>query len=335
MTEEIVPYEAMAMVARAEVVAFAEIVVKSGLAPKSFDNKEKVLMALAFGRELGISPMQSLQGLNVINGRIGVGGDLAKALCDRPGVTINDVMAGTGDDYGCTVAINHNDKPPLHRTFTIADAKKAKLWGRNGPWSDYPDRMLYYRALGFALRDAFPNVLKGLKTTEELMDYPDAQRPTAYERAGKPPEPPKVDVKPEPVVTPEPKRRRRKETVDETPAPVIDETPAATGMGEEEPPLSAESEDFIDFSPPPQGPEHELDPHISNLCSDIRERLRLASYNEARLMRTLSSDYVKYKTAKGFVKADWKLEQFDEAALQKLLKHWGPLLDLIRKETGA
>jgi hypothetical protein len=56
--------------------------------------------------------------------------------------------------------------------FSVADAKKASLWGKSGPWSQYPRRMLQMRARGFALRDAFPDVLKGLVTAEEAFDYP-------------------------------------------------------------------------------------------------------------------------------------------------------------------
>jgi predicted ATPase len=54
----------------------------------------------------------------------------------------------------------------------VADAKKAGLWGKTGPWSQYSKRMLQLRARGFALRDAFPDVLKGLVTAEEAQDYP-------------------------------------------------------------------------------------------------------------------------------------------------------------------
>ena len=64
-----------------DVMRFARIVITSGLAPKSFDTPEKVVIALVTGMELGISAMQSLQGLAVTNGRIGVMGDLALALC--------------------------------------------------------------------------------------------------------------------------------------------------------------------------------------------------------------------------------------------------------------
>jgi hypothetical protein len=56
--------------------------------------------------------------------------------------------------------------------FSVTDAKKAQLWGKGGPWSQYARRMLQMRARGFALRDAFPDVLRGLITAEEAQDYP-------------------------------------------------------------------------------------------------------------------------------------------------------------------
>lgn len=58
------------------------------------------------------------------------------------------------------------------RTFTKDDAIKSKLWGKAGPWQQYPDRMLQMRARGFAIRDAFPDAIKGIITYEELRDYP-------------------------------------------------------------------------------------------------------------------------------------------------------------------
>ena len=57
---------------------------------------------------------------------------------------------------------------PITRTFSIDDAKRAGLWQKPGPWTDYPDRMLMMRARAFALRDAFPDVLMGLYLREEF-----------------------------------------------------------------------------------------------------------------------------------------------------------------------
>jgi hypothetical protein len=53
----------------------------------------------------------------------------------------------------------------------VADAKAAGLWAKGGPWTQYPKRMLAMRARGFALRNAFADVLRGLVTAEEAGDY--------------------------------------------------------------------------------------------------------------------------------------------------------------------
>ncbi len=64
---------------------------------------------------------------------------------------------------------------PIERRFSVQDARRAGLWGRPGPWSQYPQRMLQMRARAFALRDAFADVLGGLYLREELEDA-DARR---------------------------------------------------------------------------------------------------------------------------------------------------------------
>jgi hypothetical protein len=53
----------------------------------------------------------------------------------------------------------------------MADAKRAGLLGKAGPWAQYPARMLALRARGFALRNAFADALRGLITAEEAQDY--------------------------------------------------------------------------------------------------------------------------------------------------------------------
>ena len=50
---------------------------------------------------------------------------------------------------------------PIIRSFSVRDAKRAGLWQKEGPWMDYPKRMLQMRARAFALRDALRTLLKG------------------------------------------------------------------------------------------------------------------------------------------------------------------------------
>ena len=79
-----------------------------------------------------------------------------------------------GDTAFCEIkrTLNDGNTETTVVSFSQEDAVKAKLWGKQGPWQQYPKRMLQLRARGFAIRDAFPDAVKGLITAEEAADYP-------------------------------------------------------------------------------------------------------------------------------------------------------------------
>ena len=183
MTTEIstntAPARGLALASFDDAFRFATMVAKSEFAPKDFRGKpESCLLAIQHGSEIGLSPMQSLQNIACINGRPAIWGDAALALCLASPVCdgIHETMEGDGDNMTavCQTSRKGKDANVVAR-FSVADAKRAGLWGKSGPWSQYPKRMLQLRARGFALRDAFPDVLKGLVTAEEVQDYPQAE----------------------------------------------------------------------------------------------------------------------------------------------------------------
>jgi hypothetical protein len=153
---------------------FANYVVASGFAPKGMEKPEAVLIAVQLGAEIGLTPMAALQNIGVINGRPGIFGDAALALVRGSGLCekYSQSVTGEGDSRTATVITKRKDGTEIVSTFSVADAKKAALWAKPGPWSQYPDRMLVFRARGFNLRDNFGDVLKGMRTTEELQDMP-------------------------------------------------------------------------------------------------------------------------------------------------------------------
>lgn len=156
---------------------FSKCVLDSGWAPKGFQTAEAVLIALQHAAELGLPPMAGLQNIAVINGKPGIYGDAALAIVRKSGLMAEhrETEVGTRgkDDWGYKVTTRRTDMAEPHsETFTVADAKAAGLWGKAGPWSQYPKRMLLFRARGFALRDVYGDVLKGLRTVEELDDMP-------------------------------------------------------------------------------------------------------------------------------------------------------------------
>jgi len=162
---------------------------KSELVPKAYQNRPNdILVAIQYGMELGFAPMQSLQSIAVINGRPGIFGDGFMALImSSPlytdhdeyyevdgvrvdGLTVED-MKKASTTAVCTFW-RRGKQTPVTRRFSVGQASKAALMGKQGPWSSYPDRMLAMRARGFAGRDAFPDLMRGVKTAEELHDIP-------------------------------------------------------------------------------------------------------------------------------------------------------------------
>jgi hypothetical protein len=157
---------------------FAKYVQESGLAPKS-DKKEmtgqEIMIATEMGLEVGLPPMQALQSIAVINGRPAIWGDAAKALVEASGLCeeFHECVTGEGEEMeaSCEV-LRVGREAPVTQTFSYREAKQAGLF-RNEVWAKYTRRMLQMRARSWAIRDAFPDVLKGLAVAEEVRDVTD------------------------------------------------------------------------------------------------------------------------------------------------------------------
>jgi hypothetical protein len=159
-----------------EAYRLGKAVCLAGMAPKGMDTPEKCMIAIMQGMEVGLSPMQSLQRIAVVNGRPTIWGDGAMALVRASGSCefVRESVRGEGDarTAGCVVK-RRGEPEEVTRTFSVADAKKAGLWAKQGPWSQYPDRMLQMRARAFALRDVFADVLGGMYLREEMDETPE------------------------------------------------------------------------------------------------------------------------------------------------------------------
>lgn len=159
-----------------EAMQFSEMLAASSMVPKAYQGKaQDVLVAVQWGYEIGLQPLQALQNISVINGKPSVYGDAAMALVQASPVCedIEETIEGEGTPNPVAVCIaKRKGRKPVVAKFSVEDAKRAGLWGKAGPWQAYPKRMMQMRARGFALRDAFPDVLKGLITAEEAQDYP-------------------------------------------------------------------------------------------------------------------------------------------------------------------
>ena len=154
-----------------EAMDFANMLSKSNLVPKDYQgNPSNCIIAMQWGLEIGLQPLQAMQSIAVINGRPAIWGDAMLALVRGSG-QLEYIHEDPTDD-GCTVRLKRKGEPEAERTFTKEDAKKAGLSSKQGPWTQYPKRMMQLRARAFALRDVFPDVLRGVFIAEEAQDMP-------------------------------------------------------------------------------------------------------------------------------------------------------------------
>lgn len=191
-----------------QAVKIAEFISKSQLVPDAYRGKAgDIVIAMQLGMEIGLAPLQALQSIAVINGRPSLWGDAMKGLViGLPECEDFIEEEPQGDDpekWVATCTIKRRNKSPVSRSFSWADAKTAGLAGKAGPWKQYGKRMLMLRARGFALRDAFPDRLRGIITAEEAEDYPTTPAPAPLEprRVGESSTVPPV-VPPVPAVPP-------------------------------------------------------------------------------------------------------------------------------------
>ncbi len=167
------------------------VMAASGLT--AFKSQEEACAAIMAGAEVGLPPFAALQSFMYVNGRLSMWGDAMLALVRARGHKVEEWRDGTlegGDLRAFTKATRTDTGEVFLEEFSIDDAKRAGLWqtqetvrrkGKDGgwydakndsPWFRYPKRMLKYRARGFALRDGFSDILRGIKMVEEVQDYP-------------------------------------------------------------------------------------------------------------------------------------------------------------------
>lgn len=152
-----------------EAMQIADLLANSQIVPKDYQkNPGNILVAMQWGAEIGLQPLQAMQNIAVINGRPSLWGDAVLALVRSSGLLEQFEETQTEDEATCIV--KRKGHKAVIKTFSKEDAKRAGLLSKQGPWSQYPKRMMQMRARGYALRDEFTDILKGFGVAEEERD---------------------------------------------------------------------------------------------------------------------------------------------------------------------
>lgn len=197
MSTDIVPFQppraatSSSLELAPEAWKLATRVADTDFVPKALRGKpEAVLACMLAGHEAGISPMQALSKIHVVDGRPAMAAELMRALVLRAG---HEVWIEESSSTRVIVAGQRSGSERVSRVaWTMDDAKRANLSGKNN-WRAYPRAMLLARATAELCRALFPDVLAGIShTIEEIADGVDVDAPPAPEDVGAPAAPPTV-----------------------------------------------------------------------------------------------------------------------------------------------
>jgi len=127
---------------------------------------EEALIRIMHGRTLGITAMQALRFVYVVNGRPSVDSTLMRALClshpdceEFAPLKTTPVMA--------TFRAKRRGHEPVTLTWTLEDARRARLAEKES-WRMYPAQMLRARVTADLARLVFPDAVAGLPLREDF-----------------------------------------------------------------------------------------------------------------------------------------------------------------------
>lgn len=163
-----------------EAFQLANILVKSKLLPNTVQSPEAAFAIIATGRELGLTAMQSLRSIHVIQGKTILSADLVAALVKSRRDVCSYFMLVESTVERATYKTQRVGEPEATTlTFTFEDAKRAQVTG-NPNWTKFPAAMLRARCITALARAVYPDLAMGIYDPDEIDAAPVAA-PQAYE----------------------------------------------------------------------------------------------------------------------------------------------------------
>jgi hypothetical protein len=145
----------------------ADTLVKSGFLPTAINTWQKATAMIMYGKELGMGPMESIQSIDVIQGKPTQKPQSMKAMVHKklPGAVFRVVKS---DDKSCEIEAARPGDTVTKFIFTIEDAARLGLTNKDN-WKKQPKVMLQWRCIGHVARTVFPDCLSGVSYTPEEM----------------------------------------------------------------------------------------------------------------------------------------------------------------------
>lgn len=153
-----------------EVQTMADALSKSTLLPDALKGKAAdVMVQILAGQELGMSPMASIRGVHIVQGKPILSADTMVGLCLASGLAEYFVCVDA-TDTAVTFETKRKGAPvPQRCTWTMDQAKRAGINTKDN-WRLHPRQMLSARARSELARSVYPDVLAGVYVPEDQIE---------------------------------------------------------------------------------------------------------------------------------------------------------------------
>lgn len=151
----------------ADLMQISEILVRSGMLPKTVTTKEAAAAIILKGREIGMPMMESFALINVIQGKPTIAPQGMVALVRRTGLLEYLNIEHNPANTATTVRAKRKGEPETVTTFSDEDARAMGLLGKEN-WQKQKAVMRQWRAIAANFRVTFADVIGGMYPPEEL-----------------------------------------------------------------------------------------------------------------------------------------------------------------------
>ena len=145
---------------------------KSGLLPKWISSHEAAFAIMVAGKEIGLTSMQSIRSLKMVEGNIAMPAELMLARIKRSTDCMYCYLVESTDEIATYETHRRGEPKPTRVSFTITEARNADLLGKVN-WKRYPAAMLRARCVSAIARAVYPECVLGIYESTSNESSPD------------------------------------------------------------------------------------------------------------------------------------------------------------------
>jgi len=155
------------------VVLASKYFLSRAFSKEAIENEDQAFLKIMAGQELGIAPVEAINQLYIVNGKVGMGCQLMGSLVKSHGYEYTWAYDNEDNPTSCVVTWYKAGKKLGTSRFTKADAVRARLIDTNKPasaWNKYPKELYFARAFTSGARKFAPEALSSIGYTKEELE---------------------------------------------------------------------------------------------------------------------------------------------------------------------